>query len=253
MGGQLLTAHDFCGLDPVFTNCLSPERQFDPTIMEMMDRSQEVSEELRTDLENLEKLNRYFGSHLLVGYFLRRWLRRGKLIRLLDLCTGFGDIPRFILDWCRQNGIRIEITAVDLQHATLELAKERSGSYPEITYVAGNVLDFEPTFPVDFVFCSLALHHFSTEDAVRLIRRTGLLTRGNILFSDLERTDLGTIGIYALTALVFREPMTRFDGRLSIRRAFSFREMRRLAQAAGWSKFGHRRFLICRQAIWREA
>lgn len=237
----------------MFTNFLSPERQFDPTIMEMMDRSQEVSEELRTDLENLEKLNRYFGSHLLVGCFLRRWLRPGKLIRLLDLCTGFGDIPRFIVDWCRQNGIPIEITAVDLQHATLELAKERSGPYPEITYVAGNVLDFEPTFPVDFAFCSLALHHFSAQDAVRLIRRTGLLTRGNILFSDLERTDLGTIGIYALTALVFREPMTRFDGRLSIRRAFSFREMRRLAQAAGWSEFGHRRFLICRQAIWREA
>jgi 2-polyprenyl-3-methyl-5-hydroxy-6-metoxy-1,4-benzoquinol methylase len=237
----------------VSTNFLSPERQFDPAIMEMMDRSQQVSKELQTDLENLEKLNRYFGSHLLVRYFLRRWLRQGKLIRLLDLCTGFGDIPRFIVDWCRQNAIPIEITAVDLQQATLELAKERSGSYPEITYVAGNVLDFEPSSPVDFVFCSLALHHFSDEEAGTLVRQTGLMTRGNILFSDLERTDLGMIGVYALTALVFREPMTRFDGRLSMRRAFSFEEMRRLARAAGWSRFGHRRFLICRQAIWREA
>ena len=237
----------------MYTNFLSPERQFDPAIMEMMDRSQQVSKELQTDLENLEKLNRYFGSHLLVRYFLRRWLRRGKLVRLLDLCTGFGDIPRFIVDWCRHNAIPIEITAVDLQQATLELAKERSGSYPEITYVAGNVLDFEPSSPVDFVFCSLALHHFSDEEAGTLIRQTGLMTRGNILFSDLERTDLGMIGVYVLTALVFREPMTRFDGRLSMHRAFSFEEMRRLARAAGWSQFGHRRFLICRQAIWREA
>lgn len=237
----------------MYTNFLSPERQFDPAIMEMMDRSQQVSKELQTDLENLEKLNRYFGSHLLVRYFLRRWLRRGKLVRLLDLCTGFGDIPRFIVDWCRHNAIPIEITAVDLQQATLELAKERSGSYPEITYVAGNVLDFEPSSPVDFVFCSLALHHFSDEEAGTLVRQTGLMTRGNILFSDLERTDLGMIGVYALTALVFREPMTRFDGRLSMRRAFSFEEMRQVARAAGWSQFGHRRFLICRQAIWREA
>ena len=237
----------------MYTNFLSPERQFDPAIMEMMDRSQQVSKELQTDLENLEKLNRYFGSHLLVRYFLRRWLRRGTLVRLLDLCTGFGDIPRFIVDWCRHNAIPIEITAVDLQQATLELAKERSGSYPEITYVAGNVLDFEPSSPVDFVFCSLALHHFSDEEAGILIRQTGLMTRGNILFSDLERTDLGMIGVYVLTALVFREPMTRFDGRLSMHRAFSFEEMRRLARAAGWSQFGHCRFLICRQAIWREA
>ena len=237
----------------MYTNFLSPERQFDPAIMEMMDRSQQVSKELQTDLENLEKLNRYFGSHLLVRYFLRRWLRRGKLVRLLDLCTGFGDIPRFIVDWCRHNAIPIEITAVDLQQATLELAKERSGSYPEITYVAGNVLDFEPSSPVDFVFCSLALHHFSDEEAGTLIRQTGLMTRGNILFSDIERSDLGIVGIYALTAFVFREPMTRFDGRLSMRRAFSFGEMGRLAELAGWRRFGHRRFLICRQAIWREA
>jgi SAM-dependent methyltransferase len=237
----------------VSTNFLSPARQFDPAITEMMDRSQPVSKELETDLKNLEKLNRYFGSYWLVRFFLRRWLSQGKLVRLLDLCTGFGDIPRFIVDWCRLNGIPVEITAVDLQPATLELAKRRSSSHPEITFVAANVLDFVPLAPVDFVFCSLALHHFSDEEAIRLIRQTELMTGGNILFSDLERSDLGIAGIYALTTLAFREPMTRFDGRLSMRRAFSFAEMDRLAQAAGWRRFGHRRFLICRQAIWREA
>jgi 2-polyprenyl-3-methyl-5-hydroxy-6-metoxy-1,4-benzoquinol methylase len=240
-------------MNPASTNFLSPARRFDPAITELMDRSQQVSEELEDDLKNLEKLNRYFGSYSLVRFFLRRWLSRRKSVRLLDLCTGFGDIPRFIVDWCRLKGIPIEITAVDLQPATLELAKRWSGAYPEITFVAGNVLDFLPLSPVDLVFCSLALHHFSDEEAIRLIRQTGLMTSGNILFSDLERSDLGIIGIYALTTLVFREPMTRFDGRLSMRRAFSFAEMDRLTHAAGWRRFDHRRFLICRQAIWREA
>lgn len=220
--------------------------------MEMMDRPQRVSQELEADLKNLEKLNRYFGSYSLVRFFLRRWFVRGRMVRLLDLCTGFGDIPRFIVNWCRLNNIQVEITAVDLQRATLELAKKQSGSYPEITYIAGNVLEFLPSSPVDFVFCSLALHHFSNKDAVRLIRQTGLMTCGNILFSDIERSDLGIVGLYALTAFVFREPMTRFDGRLSMRRAFSFGEMGQLAELAGWRRFGHRRFLVCRQAIWRE-
>jgi 2-polyprenyl-3-methyl-5-hydroxy-6-metoxy-1,4-benzoquinol methylase len=237
----------------VSTNFLSPARHFDPAITEMMDRSQPVSKELETNLKNLEKLNRYFGSYSLVRFFLRRWLSQGKLVKLLDLCTGFGDIPRFIVDWCRLNGIPIEITAVDQQPATLELAKRRSNSYPEITFVAANVLDFVPPTPVDFVFCSLALHHFSDQEAIRLIRQTELITRGKILFSDLERSDLGIAGIYALTTLAFREPMTRFDGRLSMLRAFSFGEMEQLAQAAGWRRFGHRRFFICRQAIWLEA
>jgi SAM-dependent methyltransferase len=235
------------------TNFLSPSRHFDPAITEMMDRSQPVSKELETDLENLEKLNRYFGSYSLVRFFLRRWLSKGKTVKLLDLCTGSGDIPRFIVDWCRKNGVKIEITAVDQQPATLELAKRRSNSYPEITFLSANVLDFVPSAPVDLVFCSLALHHFGNQEAIRLIRQTEFMTGGKVLFSDLERSDLGIAGIYAVTAIALREPMTRFDGRLSMRRAFSFDEMNELAQAAGWRRFGHRRFFICRQALWRDA
>ena len=40
-----------------------------------------------------------------------------------------------------------------------------------------------------------------------------------------------------LTAVIFREPMTRFDARLSAERAFSFAEMRELAIQAGVEKF----------------
>jgi len=55
-----------------------------------------------------------------------------------------------------------------------------------------------------------------------------------------------------LTSCIFRESMTRFDARLSFRRAFSFPEMRRVASVAGWRRFGHRRFPVCRQAVWLE-
>ena len=59
-------------------------------------------------------------------------------------------------------------------------------------------------------------------------------------------------GVYMLTALIFREPMTRFDARLSAQRAFSFGEMRELAIRAGWENFGHKKFRFARQAIWLE-
>jgi hypothetical protein len=53
-----------------------------------------------------------------------------------------------------------------------------------------------------------------------------------------------------LTALIFREPMTRHDARLSAVRAFSFAEMRDLALRAGRKHFGHKKFRFSRQAIW---
>ena len=239
------------GREPfVFTNLLVPTRTFDGAIVEMMDRPQPVSMELLLDLENLRQLNRYFGSYALVKHFLRRWCPPGGSLNAIDLCTGFGDIPRFIVDWCRANDVTAQITAVDFQPATLELAIERSRLYPEITFAVSDVLQFAPASPADFVFCSLALHHFADDAAIRLLQQAQSMAQQGVLIADLERSDFGIAGIYLLTACIYREPMTRFDARLSFCRAFSFSEMHRLASAAGWRQFGHRRFPICRQAIW---
>ena len=46
--------------------------------------------------------------------------------------------------------------------------------------------------------------------------------------------------------------MTKFDGRMSAARAFSFSELRELAERAGWTDFGHAKFKFARQAIWSE-
>jgi hypothetical protein len=70
--------------------------------------------------------------------------------------------------------------------------------------------------------------------------------------SDLRRGPFATIGVHLLTALIFREPMTRQDGRLSAARAFSFIEMEKLARQADWRNFCHRKFRFARQAIWLE-
>lgn len=219
----------------------------------MMDRPQPASAELRDDLENLQRLNRYFGSYALVRYFLRRWFRPGSSVTAIDLCTGFGDIPRFVVDWCRANDVGVQITAVDFQPSTLELAMEQSHFYPEITFTISDVFEFAPATPVDFVFCSLALHHFADDAATRLLKHARTIAGRGVLVADLERSDFGIAGIYLLTCFIYRAPMTCFDARLSFRRAFSFAEMRRLAATAGWREFGHRRFPVCRQAIWLES
>jgi ubiquinone/menaquinone biosynthesis C-methylase UbiE len=237
----------------VGTNLLVPARKFDDTTIEMMDRPQLVSAELLDDLKSLQQLNRRFGSYGLIRHFLRRWFIPGSSITVIDLCTGFGDIPRLVVDWCRANEVKAHVTAVDFQAATLDLARERSSSYPEISFTVSNVLEFAPPGPADFIFCSLALHHFADDTAIRLLRQARSLARRGVLIADLERSDLGIAGIYLLTSLIYRAPMTRYDARLSIRRAFSFSEMRRLAMAAGWRRFGHRRFPVCRQAIWLES
>jgi len=127
-----------------------------------------------------------------------------------------------------------------------------SAEYPEISYHTANILEWGCAKGYDIALCSLVLHHFSDDDAVKLLRRCRALSRRFVLATDLRRGFLLGAGVYMLTALIFREPMTRFDARLSAERAFSFVEMRELAIQAGWKNFGHKKFRFARQAVWLE-
>jgi SAM-dependent methyltransferase len=227
------------------------KRSFNPAEPELMDRPQPVSTELEVDLRNLRQLNRYFGSHRLVAHFLRRWLKPGSRRRILDLATGSGDIPRFIVDYARRINATVEIDAVDQQASTVEIARGLSGDYPELKFFQGDILTLSRE-PYDMVLCSLALHHFSEADAVTVLKRCRQLSKQYVLVSDLRRGVLATAGVFLLTSLLFREEMTRVDARLSAERAFSFDEFRLLAERAGWKNFGHAKFALARQAIWLE-
>ena len=102
------------------------KRSFDPAVLEMMDRPQPVSPELERDLQRLRQLNRWFGSYRLVSNFMQRWITPGARMRVVDLATGSGDIPRLLVDYRAKIGAHIEIDAVDRQPATLQIARRLS-------------------------------------------------------------------------------------------------------------------------------
>lgn len=243
-------------------------REFDSSQLELMDQAVllngKPSPELERDLVNLRWLNRYFGGISLVHHFLKRWLSdrppHQPAFRILDLATGEGDLPREIILWCRKHSISVEIDAVDLNPATLAVAKEQSRAFPEIRFHQGDIRTWRNQLGEetgekhnwDLVLCSLALHHFSNEDAVQVLHNASHLTSRHLLVADLKRNFSGAAGIWLLTTLLLREPMTVHDARLSIRRAFSFREFGALAVAAGWKDFQQAGFPIIRQAIWMD-
>jgi 2-polyprenyl-3-methyl-5-hydroxy-6-metoxy-1,4-benzoquinol methylase len=233
-------------------------RHYDPAVRELMDEPQPVTAELERDLDNLTTLNRVFGSHALVLDFLRPRLNAARpdlhprlgAWRILDLATASGDIPRIIAAWAARKGIAVEIDAVDFQPSTLEIARKRSMNFPNINFHEGDIRNFGAGEKWDIVLCSLALHHFSDDDATLVLRHAASLASRHVLAADLRRCAAGTLGVDLLTAVWMREPMTRTDARMSVRRAFSFDEFAKLARDAGWKNFGHARKFCFRQALW---
>ncbi|MDQ6764801.1 MAG: methyltransferase domain-containing protein [Verrucomicrobiota bacterium] len=227
-------------------------RQFEAGEPELMDRPDASPAELEAALRSLRGLNKYFGSYRIVSHFLGRWMKRGDRLRVLDLATGSADIPRLVAEHARRVAATVKILAIDFQPSTIRTARSLSAPYSEITCECADVLTFESAEKFDLVICSLALHHFGDEDAVRLLRRCRELSRRYVLVMDLRRGFLARAGVFLLTAFIYRDRMTREDGRASARRSFSFQELRGLARAAGWNDFGAAKFRFARQAIWLE-
>jgi ubiquinone/menaquinone biosynthesis C-methylase UbiE len=229
------------------------KRQFDPALPELMDQPQLVTRELERDLANLRSFNRWFGSYRLVRHFLQRWFRPNGKARILDVATGSGDIPRLIVDHARRQNVSVQIDAIDQQESTIEIARDLSAAYPEIDFSYANLFEWNPAEGYDIVLCSLALHHFSNDDAVRALQKIRELSTARILVADLRRARWLTIAVYLVTAIIYRDAMTKTDARLSAARAFSLAELRDLAERAGWKNFGHQKFAVGRQAIWIDS
>ena len=227
-------------------------RRFEESRPEWMDVAEQVTPELEADLLNLESLNRRFGAHRLVLDYLGPVLERRQPLRVLDLGTGAGDIPRALVQRARAVGCPLVVTAVERQQPTLQIAEKFSHGFPEIRYVRADFLNFAEGSLYDVVLCNLVLHHLDESDAIRLLRRCRELTRGAALVTDLRRSRLAQAGIFAVTGLIYRDAMTKHDARLSAERAFSFPELRKLAIAAGWWGFRHRREPFFRQALWMD-
>lgn len=233
------------------------QRKFDSSHHELMDLAElqdgEPPAELRRDLANLRWLNHRFGARSLLLHFLNRWIGNRSSdaapLRILDLATGEADLPREIVRWCRAKNLKVEIDAVDLNAATLAVAKARCVEFQEIRLHQGDIREWgDATW--DIVLCSLALHHFEEEDAVRVLANARRLTTQHLLVADLERSLMGFAGIWLLTTFLLRETMTVHDARLSICRAFSFHEFGALAREAGWGSYQQARFPVTRQALW---
>ncbi len=213
-------------------------RQFDPGLLEMMDRPDVDPSLLEDDLRNIQRINRWCGAYRLIRdeleIFLARWNARAEprpsTCSILDFCTGSGDIPRVIAAACRAQNFPIRITATDINPRMTDQARRESADYPEIVFERADLLDphYAP-LSHDWVLCNLALHHFSAEQAVAALQNLWRIARVGILVNDLHRGRPLTLIVKHLIPWMSSNPITRFDAHLSTLRAFTADELRRLA------------------------
>jgi 2-polyprenyl-3-methyl-5-hydroxy-6-metoxy-1,4-benzoquinol methylase len=145
---------------------------------------------------------------------------------MLDVGSGGCDLPMWLIDRCRREGIRLMITCLDHDARVVQFAKQRLARYPEITTLQGDALTLADTPPAawDFVFSNHFLHHLSTPQVRHCLQQVVHACREQCIMSDLVRSRLSYVLYTAVAKLLLRNSFAYDDGRLSIRKGFTKRE-----------------------------
>ena len=208
---------------------------------ELMDEPAQDRAELARSLADLRRVNRWLGGTRVVLHHLERLIARHPRpsYRILDLATGSGDIPLQVARWARERDVQVEIVASDNHATTLALAREHVAGNPAVRVAEADALALPwPDESFDVVLLSTALHHFDDDqDCLRVLREMDRVSRIGLIVNDLARSRAALLGARLLAATVWRtHPVTRHDGPLSVRRAFTPGELRELAARAGFRK-----------------
>jgi ubiquinone/menaquinone biosynthesis C-methylase UbiE len=218
-----------------------PERRFDPDTPEMMDLPGVDKGLLEEDLRNLRIINRFLGGLRAVRRHITPLIERippNQEIRILDLASGSGDHPLALVKFARGVGRRIHVTAVDRNPTMIGVLQKRTQGFPEIEIREADILNLGGgEWEADIVLCSLALHHFSTPDAVRLIATMHRLSRVGFIVNDLNRSWVAGWSAWIYAHLTTRNPLTLNDSYVSVLRAFTPSELRIISERAGVARF----------------
>jgi ubiquinone/menaquinone biosynthesis C-methylase UbiE len=158
-------------------------------------------------------------------------LRPGVALSIVDVGTGGGDIPRQAIAWARRRSLRPTALATDL---SLEIVRAAAGTRPGLAFAVadGRRLPLEDG-AFDVATCSLVLHHLPPEGVVALLREMTRVSRLGVVVNDIVRWWPGYWGALLLSRLFSRNPLTRHDGPLSVRKAYTRDEMADLVARAG--------------------
>ncbi|QWV92517.1 methyltransferase domain-containing protein [Geomonas oryzisoli] len=214
------------------------------TTLEFLDLPPEVCtlEELEGSLSDLRTVNRYLGDTSALLKHLSAKVRGQRHLSVLDVATGSADLPVALVEWARKKGIDIEVTGIDLNSRTIDIARRYAATYPEIRLLVADALQLPfRDHSFDFVLCSKTLHHMKEPDVVTALQEMLRVARRGFIVIDLRRSWIAYILIYLLTRIFTRNRMTRYDGPLSVLKAFTEDELRQSALQAGAASITIRR------------
>ena len=194
------------------------------TTPEILDSAHPPREEVETSLRDLCRINRWFGGVSTTRCLIERVaaVTSQKYFSLLEVASGFGEVPRLAGQQLTRKGITIDVTDLDLVLTHLQPShRALVGSALALPFRDGSF---------DLVSSSLFAHHLEPAELAAFCKEALRVSRYAVLINDLIRHPLHLALVYAGFPLM-RSRISRHDGVASVRRAYVPKEIRRIVSA----------------------
>lgn len=200
--------------------------------VEIMDDFNGSISDLKIVLNDITRVNRILGGNKItvdaVFKLIEEVLKESYTI--LDMGCADGNMLRNLALEARKRNVSLRLIGVDLSADALQLARQASIDFPEITYQVKDILtaDFSD-FECDIVVTTLTMHHFKNEGILQFLDQFERLSTIGIVINDLERSRLAYVLFKAFSLIFIRTKTARIDGLISITKGFSRVELETLA------------------------
>ena len=188
---------------------------------EILDSNSCPRDEVDTSLQDLCRINRWFGGVATTRSLIERVATAvgEKHFSLLEVAAGYGEVPREAGKQLLRKGIKLDIT--DLDRVPTHLQPSHRSLVADALALPFRDNSF------DIVSCSLFAHHLEPAQLARYGQEACRVARRAILINDLIRHPLHLALVYAGFPLM-RSHISRVDGVASVRRAYEPSEIREI-------------------------
>ena len=218
---------------------------------ELMDDPALDAETYRAVLLDLARVNRATLAYRPTLDFLRRAIGNRRAFRLLDVGFGSGDMLREIARWASKRGIAADLTGIDLNPRSADVAAAFPSLGAPIRYLAGDYADLAGG-GFDCVISSLVAHHMSHEQLVAFLRFMEREAGAGWFVNDLHRHGFAWAAYPLLARIEGWHHIVRLDGQTSIARSYRPAEWPPILAEAGIEGARVRRwfpFRLCTEKI----
>jgi 2-polyprenyl-3-methyl-5-hydroxy-6-metoxy-1,4-benzoquinol methylase len=201
-------------------------RQRQPNLVEKMDRDHCDPVLLSNTYKQFSTINALLSKwRKIYVEEVRPRMQAGKRYTLLDIGFGGGDVALKLADWAKQDELILQITGIETDIRAVDFAQHLK--LPETVNFrhcsTTDMLKEQASF--DFVISNHVLHHLGERQALKLLNEAKQLASQKVIFTDIERSDMGYAMFAALAPLIFRKSFIVYDGLISIKRSFTRTEL----------------------------